>query len=498
MKKLFRRQAASVILAGACLSAANAAPWVSPDDIHLRADIQMLADAGIITVPVNTFPLMWSGIIQDLEKASISSEQEAIRLAIHRVRHAFTQQNDKRGVTKFSAGAATNTARFQHFGSPLREKGEASISHEGMGNRVAYKVKATYAYHSQDDEDVRLDGSYFSIVLGNWAFTGGVIDQWWGPGWDTALTMSTNARPIPTMMVSRNQAEAFDLPVLEWLGPWTLSTGVGWLNDDDRHVEDALLWTFRATIKPLPQLELGVSRSAQLCGDDRDCGLSTWGDMLAGDDNAVGSEGSTEEQPGNQLAAIDFRWGDTAWGIPYGIYGETMGEDNFSPSKFPPFSAKSYLGGVDVTYHIGKQQIRTFFEYTDTGAECGSGYNCAYEHHLYQSGYRYWKRSIGSTYDNDAKTYTLGFVGTRLNGHQWKTNLRYLDLNFDNSNKNAPGGNTVAPIAEQAKQIDVSYLLPFFNGRLELGMDYTHSSFDNAGEDSDGRWNGWAKYEFVF
>ena len=49
-------------------SLANSAPWVDVSDIYLRADIQALADAGVITVPVNTYHLMWSGIGSDLSK----------------------------------------------------------------------------------------------------------------------------------------------------------------------------------------------------------------------------------------------------------------------------------------------------------------------------------------------------------------------------------------------------------------------------------------------
>lgn len=53
-------------------SLAHAAPWVDVSDIYLRADIQALADAGVITVPVNTYPLMWSGIGSDLSKVEPS------------------------------------------------------------------------------------------------------------------------------------------------------------------------------------------------------------------------------------------------------------------------------------------------------------------------------------------------------------------------------------------------------------------------------------------
>jgi hypothetical protein len=35
-------------------SLVQAAPWVDASDIYLRADIQALADAGFITVPVKT------------------------------------------------------------------------------------------------------------------------------------------------------------------------------------------------------------------------------------------------------------------------------------------------------------------------------------------------------------------------------------------------------------------------------------------------------------
>lgn len=60
---------AASVASGLLFSASvAAAPWVDASDIYLRADIQALADAGVIRVPVNTFPLMWSGIGGDLAK----------------------------------------------------------------------------------------------------------------------------------------------------------------------------------------------------------------------------------------------------------------------------------------------------------------------------------------------------------------------------------------------------------------------------------------------
>ncbi|MEL0611389.1 capsule assembly Wzi family protein, partial [Vibrio echinoideorum] len=65
-----------------------------------------------------------------------------------------------------------------------------------QGDWWAFNVEATYAYDSQDDEDVRLDGSYIAAILCNWVVSAGYQQQWYGAGWDTALTMSTNARPL--------------------------------------------------------------------------------------------------------------------------------------------------------------------------------------------------------------------------------------------------------------------------------------------------------------
>lgn len=207
----------------ALLSASTlAAPWVDASDIYLRADIQALADAGVITMPVNTFPLMWSGIGVDLNKAEPSLLTPEMAAAYARVNYYYRQAVENRGNTRLKAVGATDEARFQHFGSDYREQGELKASHEYMDNRFAFKVSATAAYDAQDDKDFRLDDSWMSLVLGNWVFTAGTVEQWWGPGFDTALHKSNNARPMPSLMLSRNNAAAFETPWLSWMGPWTL------------------------------------------------------------------------------------------------------------------------------------------------------------------------------------------------------------------------------------------------------------------------------------
>ncbi|QIZ77309.1 capsule assembly Wzi family protein [Ferrimonas lipolytica] len=474
-----------------------AAPWISPSDLHLRADLQRLADEGFITVPLTTFPLMWAGIQDNIQSNSDADLSDGGLESLRRVRHRMTVETGKGFIGSASFGAGTDTPRFQHFGSDNREQGETQLSAEYMGDRFAGKLAVTYAFDAQDDEDFRLDGSYVAAVWGNWVFSAGQIEQWYGPGMDTSLLMSTNARPMPGLHLTRNNPKAFESKWLSWIGPWTLTTGVSWMNDDEREVQDTLLYTFRATIKPIPQLELGVSRAAQLCGDGYSCSASVWGDMLTGKDN-TGRDGiDADNEPGNQIASIDARWGDTLYGVPYGLYVESMGEDGFGLDKFPPFQAKSYLWGADVSYELLGQQIRTFFEYSDTAAWCNDRYDCAYEHHRYKSGMRYNGRVIGSTYDNDTFAYVLGNIGFAPNGHQWKLNLRFLDINHDNSNSSAPGGNPVSDVAEETYQLEAGYIMPLGEGRLSVTAEVSRSTFkDDIDSDTDA--NLWASWEIKF
>lgn len=474
-----------------------AAKWIDVGDLHLRSNIQLLADAGLITVPVNTYPLMWSGVISDLNKHQNDPLEGVVKQSFEQVMQAYQRSHGK-SRTQITASAANEPSRFQHFEDSPRNKGQITLSHEGETEHFSYKLSANVqSADNYGDSVASLDNSYISGFLGNWALTLGSYQQWHGPGWDADLIRSNNARPMPSVFITRNKSEEIDFPILRWLGPWAFTTGVSWMNDE-RAVDNTLLWSMRLTFKPIHNLEIGVSRASQLCGNGRPCGAETWKNMFIGKDNA-GRDGLTAEQePGNGLAAVDARWGDVAFDIPYGIYWQSMGEDAVRLDRFPPFQAKSYLYGADISYQAFGQYIRTYVEYSDSQPTCsGIDGNCAYEHHTYQSGYRYNQRSVGSTYDNDARTYTLGFVGNNESEHQWQMNFRYLELNRDNSNRSGYGGNRVTDIAEDASQLEGIYQWPIFIGSMKVGLVYTYSTFEND-IDAKSDIDAWMKWNYEF
>ncbi|QYK01297.1 capsule assembly Wzi family protein [Shewanella psychrotolerans] len=476
-------------------SLANSAPWVDVSDIYLRADIQALADAGVITVPVNTYPLMWSGIGSDLSKVEPSVLSPGLATAFARVNFYYRNAVENRGNARIKLAGGSDPARFQHFGSDYREKTDLQASYEYLGDRFAFKLAASAHYDPFDEKEVRLDDSYVAVALGNWMVTAGAIEQWWGPGFDSALHRSNNARPRPSVMLSRNNPKAFETPWLSWIGPWTLTAGVSIL-EEERAVPDTLLWNFRGTLRPIQQLEIGFSWSTQFCGEGQECSFESVLKSITGqrDCRNAGEAGCTNY--GNQVAGYDIRYSDTWFNVPIGLYYEQTCEDAKSAAPWDIVDC-GHFGGVDTRFNFDSSQYKLFFEYTDTMVACGldlNSFNCMYEHSDYKSGSRYYSRSYGSTYDSDANVYVLGLIGQFANSQGFTSLLRFAQLNKDGKTVNnswAP-----QPRKEDLLMLEFSYRLPIWKGMMSLGGTVSQSEFE--ADESDTNATLFGSYEYRF
>lgn len=460
-------------------SSVQAAWWVEPTDLPLRADIQLLSDTGIIVQPITTYPLMWDGLKQDLDKADPTKLSNIQRSAFERVNQAYAK--DHRGFsTKVELAGSTDTTRFIGFGQDYRDKGEGTVSAEVTKDWFSGRLSASYHADPIDGNSTRLDDSFAAVKLGNWIVSAGAQQKYWGPGWDSGLIQTTNARPMPGITLSRNNSQAFETPWLNWIGPWTFTTAFSQM-ESDRYVPDTQHWGARGTIRPISKLEVGFSWTMQWGGEGYGNSLSDWWDGLS---NGGGHEGDLENGQENMLAGYDFRWSDTAFGIPYGIYYERTHED-YHNGKNKLINAAN-MGGID--FVLADINTRVFVEYSDTKVSCGidpQKYNCLYEHSFYKSGYRYYGRSLGSTYDNDSETLVVGGI-TQLGGGQSITNkLRWLRLNTDGVDANVGiGGNPVSPGEyERVYQYDTSYHRPFYQGTLKVGGTVSYSEYVTSGGD---------------
>ncbi len=418
------RHLISLLLSLHCTSML-AGPWVDTDDLWLRQDIELLADAGIIKSPITTYPLMWSNIAKDIDHTNIEDVPTPYKESYWRVKKKIQQafKNLARKELRFSA--SSSPVALRSFGSQPREEFELSAIGAGISQNWAWKTQLTYVTDPLDGDEIRPDGSYLSSVWGNWVLSAGWVDKWWGPSWNSAHLVSNNARPFPALMLQRNYASPFESDWLAWIGPWSLDTFFGQL-DDDRFVDNPYILGASITFKPIQTLEIGLRRTAQWGGEGRPTSVSSLIDLVFGRDNC-GSDGISCEnninEPGNQIAGIDIKW-RLFEDSPFSLYTSIVGEDEagYLPAK------KVYQLGLTSNLSLGGTQWRYFIEYSDTSITDGQ-FDILYEHHIYRTGYRYNQLSIGSTYDNDSETIVLGIMTQLDHAHALSLSIQHLDLN---------------------------------------------------------------------
>ncbi|NND68812.1 MAG: capsule assembly Wzi family protein, partial [Halioglobus sp.] len=411
-------------------TAALADPWIVPGDTGLRHDLALLADRGVIRAPLSTWPLSWGDISADLQREYADARLDSAgRAALMRVRARATQALRRTGMTPgLRLSLAEEPRRLRDFSSTPRDPGEVQGSLAWTGLRFSYRLQVTAVSEPLDERNVRTDGSYAGVVLGNWMFSAGNMDRWWGPGWNGGLIMSSNARPVPVLAMRRNYSDPFKTPLLGWMGPWTMSVLYGQL-EGNREIPNARLFGVRLNFRPLSSLEIGLSRTAQWCGSSRPCGLGTFGELLLGIDNR-GENTNIDEEPGNQLGGIDWRWTLPFFNGSTAFYGEAIGEDEASnlPSR--------YIGqlGVETAGYIDRWDAswRVHVEIADTAAEFYSDptrFDYAYEHFIYSDGYRYHGRATGHTMDADGRMLAIGSYLRDRKGNEWQFRVRHFELN---------------------------------------------------------------------
>lgn len=464
----FLRRAGLVLSVFAVPHGAFASPFIPAGDMALRADIEILADYGVFDGPTTTWPLAWGPIRVALDEADDESKLPAhVRHALERVRRAARRQT-RAGDLHFKAAlsGAEKPMRIRYFADTPRESAEIGAGLGWTGHRIAIELNTQSVSSPDDGEEIRADGSVVAVALGNFSFGASTLDRWWGPGWGGSLILSNNARPIPALTIDRNFTEAFESPWLSWIGPWDLSVMLGRM-ESERTVPDARFFGLRFNFRPLSGLEIGLSRTAQWCGEGRPCDFDAFVDLLAGRDN-LGDEGiSAGNEPGNQLAGVDVRWSLGRFDLPVAVYGQFIGEDEAGgfPSRY-----LAQLGAEGAGLWGKRWSYRWFGEIADTSCgfyESSTNFNCAYNHGIYRDGYRYRGRVIGHGADNDSRLLSAGLMLIDDTTTRWSILARYGELNRGG----APDPrHTLTPVAEDIASLDVSWSRAFPFGVLELGV----------------------------
>lgn len=462
----------------ALLLAAHAAagPWTPAGDERLRHDVQLLADSGLIDIPLTTWPASWPDIAKSVGTLGgielDSPRAAALRRVQRRARDAAARGFD--GLA-FRIAGASDLSPLRGFEATPREEGELSASVSWLGDHLAFNLTATGVVDPDDGRDARADGSYLGLSIGNVMISAGLLDRWWGPGWEGSLIFSSNARPIPAITIERNYSDPFRTRWLRWLGPWRLTASLGALDGGEVAVPDARFFAARATFKPRPWLELGLSRTAQWCGEGRPCGWGTFQDLLLGRDNRSEELGVNEE-PGNQMAGYDARLRSPWRRLPLAVYTQWIGEDEAGglPSKFLGQFGAEWWGAA------GGSTIRVHVEYADTACVFTRQlpqFDCGYRNSLYPQGYTYRGRIIGHSLDNDSRMWSFGGILVTGDGDSLSAVVRRADLNRNG------GEHAIRRSPGTMNDVEFRYSRAFGAGTAGLSVGWSDGSADSREAD---------------
>jgi hypothetical protein len=437
----------------------------------VRHDVQLLVDAGVIEVPMSAWPIPAADLAAALNGVGSSPQPSPAQAAAIARLLKLLGSSDEDYDLGLQVSAAARPTTLRTFEDTPREEGELSGWVAGeFGDRWGGRLQLTAVVDPDDDEAVRLDGSYLAGQFGNWIVTAGAQERWWGSGWEGSLILSNNARPVPALALDRAVSKPFESKWLSWIGPWRLTTFMGYMDGDRGDYDHPLLFGMRVSARPLDGLEISLERSAQWCGDGRSCDWGDFWNLWSGNDNA-GENVDPEDEPGNQLAGWDIRWASPIGDWPYALYFQHTGEsiDNQIPRPYRSLE----LAGAEVWGEDGDASWRVALEWALTrcgGTENGEKlWDCAYNSTVFNvDGYRYHRRPLGHSMDGDGEMFSLRYVRVGQAGSTWTAVARYTEVNQGGAEPDER--HSFAPGPEQWTSLDVIYRHPLASGWLEAGV----------------------------
>lgn len=446
----------------------TAGPWLDPGNQRLRHDLQLLADAGIIHIPIQSWPVQAADVDLAINRLSIANlDSPALQRALSRVQRIVRREaRGGRWRTHVSTGLAVNPEPVRSFNASQREDTEVELGAQWMGGRFASRIQGQWLHEPEDEREWRLDGSYLAAIIGNWAVSIDTMENWWGPGWDGSLFLSNNARPFPKVTLQRNYSEPADTPVLSWLGPWRWISFLGEL-DNQRQQRGAKLFGARFASTPVTSLQWGLSSVAMFGGGKRTENLESLLDVYSGHEDEQGNSS------GYQVSGADLRWRVPF--VPLAVYGQYA----LQSEQGGLGDEDMLLYGAETWFSFGSlgHSVRIQLEHADLADSNGSP---SYSSEVYTDGYTFYGEAVGHTLGRGSGELTAATI-TFVNPNGSSIYLR---------GRNGQTGSERKTQLADYKELQVGYEYRLLDGScwsVDLGWrDFTNGTKD----DSDGNWYG--------
>lgn len=321
----------SVSIAVAMLSTtftAESSPWLETHDPFLRSDLLALSDAGLLNAPVNHYPLRWSMIGDDLDTVHQDRQNQSsdeLERATNHLHYALSSAEYGRGNRALKSVYGTEMPTAAGFGQYSRNEWGVTASYETMQDSFAFRVTSGYTKYGEDEDFVWND-SYLALNAGQWLFTVGSIERWWGQGWQHNLILGSFACSNPELSISYIGSNTV-------LGNWSAEAVIGLPDDASTDKHSAL----RLVSKPVSFFEYGLT-------------YQTWFD-------------GSEISDGDKQTALDAKLTLPAINKVYhSVYGELASNAN-------SFEPGAWLLGWSGQFDFAGQTIRLVLEKQDSTSE---------------------------------------------------------------------------------------------------------------------------------
>ena len=441
------------IVFAACVNGQGVAPYLPLNtSLLLENEIERLAT--VANIPKLTKPYNVAVIFRGLDKIEQSHPQLYSRLM--RALDPYTHN----GVTH--ASARVNLSGDSPSPVP-NDKGRTTDNQYLISTRAQWQVAdwlGLYAGSEIADENKQLTGSVLAVGT-SWAQLDlGYREHWYSPFQGHSHLIGTQAETMLSATLSNN------IPINAWgtlfnyeLFLAQMSEQPVLFNGEFTTGDKPLLAGVHLSFQPIEGWQLGVNRTFQFGGGNRDVDLDTLVKAFF-DPNGADNTGrnlTSDEQLGNQIASFTSKMNfDTT--IPFTINAELAGEDTAAGRNFQ-LGNTALSAGVYFPY-LANDQLSLTYEYS-------TWQRLWYVNSLYQEGYTnegfvlgHWALQVANQ-DQNAPAGSSHYMRAQWQfdfDHMLSAQLRQSEYDSDNY--------------QSAWEADIEYAVPWQGQLFSVGLYY--------------------------
>lgn len=393
---------------------------------YISIENELRINCGIKRYFISSSPQAIESLYNKAKRQNEKSPSEQCNKSLNRIKELILNYFSKNNtIIGFQTGA--DNLYMQERGQRYPHDGSIFLSNSQVIDKFSYKLKI-----SKNNKGYNFDGTEFSYLISkNSVIRFGAFDRWWSPSDNTSLIFSNTARPIPTLGIQNYQSIPFKNSLLRFFGTYDYEFFIGKL-EKNRAIPNTLLFGNRISFSPNDFINISLLRVAQFGGKGRTINSDVIKNMILGKDTANRNL-DYEEQPGNQIAGIDFSI-NIPTKINTTIYAQYLGEDGLDPiiddrwigAIFP--SKRFGLAGVSFQDNTKLNTWKYSIEHvnSDTGYK-----NVTYNHSLYETGYRHKGKPIGAAIDTDSHNTIFSM---HKYFHKRFIKIKYEDMKINQNN----------------------------------------------------------------